>query len=349
VPTLAACKSCGKRLRIPEGVTAAKARCPGCGSIIALAKTDITLTPPIPRPREDEKRRPAPDPEGITQDLPTDDQPRPRKKKRKRRSKPKPTHEVPLWVWGALAGTFLLLAGIVSIAVIHAGYGLQLFVFAIGMAIILPVSIVILVISMFITSALLGGIDFGQAHIAIPKAGALLFVVNLLSMIPMIGPFLALPVWFLGLMGLFGLDFVEARTLVAINWSLNTIFKYFVLAAILSGMLHNGGGDDPRKNPPPEEEDAAVKKMEVVGKFIPTGPQRQQGKDLPLLAPRAGNQGVCLITLSLAVNDPLGQRFQNGTTGGGRQTRQLATRLRGQLLGAAACVFQTAARAEIRA
>ena len=166
---------------------------------------------------------------------------------------------------GGRRGTFLLLAGIISAAVIHAGHGALLLVFTIGMAIILPVSIVILVISMFIASALLGGIDFGQAHVAIPKAGALLFVVNLLSMIPIVGAFLALPVWFLGLMGLFGSDFVEARILVAINWCLNTLFKYFVLAAILSGILHSGSSDGPRPIKVPSGEAAAVKKIEALG------------------------------------------------------------------------------------
>jgi uncharacterized membrane protein len=228
-----------------------------------LAKTGITATPPAPLPQEDEKPRLPLDAEGITQDAPDEDEPRPRKKKRKRRRKAKKSAgEVPLWVWGALAGTVLLLAGIVSAVFIHAGYGLQLLAFAIVMAIILPVSIVILVISMFIASALLGGIDFGQAHIAIPKAGALLLVVNLISMIPFAGTILALFVWFVGLMGLFGLDFVEARVLVAINWGLNTVFRYVVLAAILSSMAHSGTDNDPRKNRLPPDEDVDVKRIE---------------------------------------------------------------------------------------
>ena len=164
-----------------------------------------------------------------------------------------------------MAGTLVLFAGIISAALIHAGYGKFLLAFAVGMAILLPVSVVILVISMFIASALLGGVDFGQAHVAIPKAGALLFVVNLLSMIPLAGPFLALPVWFLGLMGLFSLDFVEARTLVAINWILNTLFKYFVLAAILSGILHSEPSDASRNIKVPPAEAAAVKSIEALG------------------------------------------------------------------------------------
>src|SRR5262249_6255981 len=147
-----------------------------------------------------------------------EDEPRPRKKKRKRRKKSKSGPEIPWWVWGALAGTFVLLMGLVSAALIHAGYTLLLIAFSVGLAIGLVVSTVILVISLFIASAVLGGVDFGEAHVAIPKAGALLFVVSLIQLIPFVGWILAIPVWWLGLMGLFELDFVETRTLVIINW-----------------------------------------------------------------------------------------------------------------------------------
>jgi hypothetical protein len=276
------CKSCGKRLKLPEGKAITKVRCPGCSEVISVTKTGITAKPPAPLPKEIEKPRPGPDAEAITADAPkakkarprkdderiredrADDEPRPRKKRRRRRREEKPASEIPLWVWGALAGVVLLFAGIISAVFIHSGHGLQLLAFAIGMAIILPVSVVILVISMFLASAMLGGVDFGQAHVAIPKAGALLFAVNVLLMIPLVGWLLALPVWWLGLMGLFGLDFVETRTLVAINWSLNALFKYFVLAAILSGIVHSSPSDRPRTIRPLSGEAAAVKQIEAL-------------------------------------------------------------------------------------
>src|SRR5262249_48943638 len=129
------------------------------------------------RIEEEEEPRSKPDRKRRIQDESDEDEPRPRKKKRKRRKKSKSGAEIPLWVWGALAGTFLLLMGLVSAALIHAGYTVLLIAFAAGLAVGLVVSTVILVISMFIASALLGGIDFGEAHVAIPKAAALLFVV----------------------------------------------------------------------------------------------------------------------------------------------------------------------------
>lgn len=285
MPRLVACASCGKKLKVPDNMTATKVRCPGCGEIISLTKSAITAKLPATRSKEDKEPRSQPAVKGIKKDPPSsakrrsqadaneieeeerdDEEPRPRKKKRKRRSKAKkPASAVPWWVWGGLAFTFLLFAGLISAAVIHAGYGKQLLTFCIGMAILLPVSVVILVISMFIASALLGGIDFGQAHVAIPKTAALLFVINLFAMIPYIGPLLALGMWIVGLMVLFGLDFAETRVLVIINWGLNSMFKIFVLAAILSSMRHDGSSEKPLDIKVPSGEAAAAKKIEALG------------------------------------------------------------------------------------
>lgn len=285
MPTLVACPSCEKKLKLSDSLTAKKVRCPGCGEVISVPRSGITAKLPATQPKEEDEPRAPKTAQAIRKDPPSETRPRsrtdtqeieadepdeeerrPRKIKRKRRKKAKKGGpEVPWWVWAGVAGTILLFFGILSAAVIHAGYGKFLLAFVVGMAIILPVSVVILVISMFISSALLGGVDFGEAHVAIPKAGALLFVVNLLSMIPLIGPFLALPVWFLGLMGLFGLDFVETRILVAVNWILNTLFKYFILAAILSSLLHSGSRDASQAIKVPSGEAAAVKKIEALG------------------------------------------------------------------------------------
>jgi hypothetical protein len=88
--------------------------------------------------------------------------------------------------------------------------------YVIAFAIMLAISVVILIISMFITSALEGGVDFGQVHIVLAKAIPLLIVVSLLQLVSF-GIVISIPVWWLGLMLLFRLDFWEVRTLVAIN------------------------------------------------------------------------------------------------------------------------------------
>ncbi|SRR5579875_3512732 len=103
--------------------------------------------------------------------------------------------------------------------------------YVIGFAIFLGISVVILIISMFITSAFGGGVEFGQVHIVLAKAIPLLIVVNLLQLVSF-GIVLSIPIWWIGLMVLFRLDFWEVRTLVAINWGLNALAHFALLAAL---------------------------------------------------------------------------------------------------------------------
>ena len=106
---------------------------------------------------------------------------------------------------------------------------------------------VILIISMIISSAIHGGIEFGEVHIVIPKALGLLLVVNLISLLPG-GWLFALGIWFLGLMYLFRLDVWEARVLIFINWGLNVAVRLFLLGVLLSaaehGLLGTENGED---------------------------------------------------------------------------------------------------------
>jgi hypothetical protein len=103
--------------------------------------------------------------------------------------------------------------------------------YVIAFAIMLAISVVILIISMFITSALGGGVEFGEVHIVLAKAIPLLIVVALLELVPF-GTFIAIPVWWIGLMLLFRLDFWEVRMLVFANWSLNALARYALLAML---------------------------------------------------------------------------------------------------------------------
>src|SRR5262245_16933522 len=98
----------------------------------------------------------------------------------------------------------------------------------------LAASVVILVVSMLLTSSFMGGVEFGETHTAVAKGAALLLVVNAVALIPTVGIWLTLPIWWGGLMLLFNIDFWEARTLVVINWALNLVV-HFVLALLLHG------------------------------------------------------------------------------------------------------------------
>lgn len=89
-----------------------------------------------------------------------------------------------------------------------------------------------LVFSMIAASRLAGSIDFGPAHIVIPKGAALLAVATAVNFIDC-GIFLAGPIWFFGLMLLFGLDYKQTRILTEVNWGMNFLWKLLLLAGRL--------------------------------------------------------------------------------------------------------------------
>jgi len=96
----------------------------------------------------------------------------------------------------------------------------------------------ILIVSMMLTSNVLGGVEFGALSAVILKAMGLLVIVDLVALIPTAGIFLTIPIWWLGLMYLFQIDFWECRTLVAINWLLNVL----VLAGLKTVLMSQSAG-----------------------------------------------------------------------------------------------------------
>src|SRR5438552_18654171 len=99
------------------------------------------------------------------------------------------------------------------------------------LAILLPISTVILIASMLLTSKFMGGVEFGTVGAVVAKGALLILLVDGITLIPY-GIWLALPVWWVGLMVLFGIDFWEARTLVFINWILNLLARLLILSLL---------------------------------------------------------------------------------------------------------------------
>src|SRR5438552_19030398 len=95
------------------------------------------------------------------------------------------------------------------------------------LAILLPISTVILIASMLLTSKFMGGVEYGTVGAVVAKGALLILLVDGITLIPY-GVWLALPVWWVGVLGLFGFDCWEACTLVFINWRLNLLAHVLV-------------------------------------------------------------------------------------------------------------------------
>jgi hypothetical protein len=283
---IVACRSCGKMLKAPDRLAGKKAKCSQCGGVV-LVKTAPLRPVAVPRTAAAPPPPPEPelpmaelwqDPEPVPEveiDEPAQDEPqeaRPshsadrskkKKKKKKRPSEESSAPGVPRWVWwvGAM-GVLVLGLAIGVVLAVRAGYGELMMLAGIELAILVPISTVILIVSMVLSSVVAGGIDFGEVHIVIPKAMFLLLIINLVMLVPF-GPiltfFFTFPIW---LMTLFGLDLWESRFLVAINSILNLLVKAFLLGLILHAVTHARSAKDvdeePAKEPaiPMEQRDA---------------------------------------------------------------------------------------------
>jgi hypothetical protein len=118
------------------------------------------------------------------------------KKKRKKTRSPRSYEDGSggTWVWWyAALGGLLLAVGAGGMALAYTGHVELVILCAVQLVIMVPVSMVILVASMLVSSAIWGGINFGEVHTAIPKAALLLIVVNLICLLPL-GALLALPI-----------------------------------------------------------------------------------------------------------------------------------------------------------
>src|SRR5262249_55403702 len=90
-------------------------------------------------------------------------------------------------------------------------------------------------VSMIVSNAIIGGLDFGDVRVVIPKSMILILIINLVLMEPYgIGRFLTAPIWLFGLMILFRIELWETRFLMLMNWLLNIGAKMLIAAALLT-------------------------------------------------------------------------------------------------------------------
>jgi hypothetical protein len=280
MPIRVVCRSCGRQLNAPDNVTGRKAKCPNCRAVLTIpAAEPVEVAPPAPKERKLPKNPPPESEERIAREPEVRDEAeevvevarvakKPKRKKRKRPAK-RVNQELPTWaVWLISVGGFILIAGSIALGAIIKGHGTLVLVYSVIMAVMIPISTVILIASMFISSWLGGGIEFGEAHVVIPKAIGLLLVVNTISLLPL-GGFIAAPIWLFGLMFLFGLDLWETRILMVVNWGLNFFARMAVFGVVLAIFSH--GDRDFSPNHRSGQQGAASEEAEAIHRVVDVG------------------------------------------------------------------------------
>jgi hypothetical protein len=278
MPLLISCNECGSQLKLPDTFAGRRGRCPRCASVFDLA----TAAEAAPAPRRalaprtavtDQAPRPPAAAEDRRPDAAQATEEAPRRKKKKRKKKEMESG-VPTWVWWLLGGSGAAVCMLAFFIVMFLTMRTEALAYFIILLVLLPISTVIFIVSMFISSAVGGGIDFGDARVAIPKAIALIMIVNTVGLTCGVasgfGGFLMTgPVWLFGLMGLFRLDLWEARLVVAINWGLNCVARMILVSVVVTLLTGGGGGggfgggDDGDDEPP--DQIAGVQLIKVLG------------------------------------------------------------------------------------
>jgi predicted RNA-binding Zn-ribbon protein involved in translation (DUF1610 family) len=206
------CRVCESQFRVKNREEVLLTQCPTCGS------------ENIARVR---KRRKEPE---SNEETPWFEKPTAEKKPR---TKPSTVQRMPVWGWWTIctAAVFLFAIGAVVVAELCGVLRDDLAFGLLALLIMLPASAFILIVSMVVSSSIVGGIEFGEVHVVIPKSLALLLVVNFVSLAPR-GEWATIVIWYLGIFYLFELDWLEARVLTVVNWMLNFGLKILVFHLI---------------------------------------------------------------------------------------------------------------------
>lgn len=283
MPRVLLCPACGKKLKVPDAFSKATAKCPGCGETVGIppaAPPAAPDPPPAPAPPQnqyafaDEHGAPARRPALFEDDGPSRKEPapradadRPRKKRRKRRPAEASKGPAPWLRWAVALGVYVLVLFCAGLAFALAGHHEAVIVYAVKLAIMIPLSTTILIASMVISSSLMGGIAFGEVHVVILKTALLILLVASIGQLPLEGVLayailapLTLLIWLLGLMYFFDLDFMEARVLIIVNWGLNTVVQTVLLHIMIAALLREPGPAGPGGAPDPKRPPAQVEK-----------------------------------------------------------------------------------------
>jgi hypothetical protein len=163
--------------------------------------------------------------------------------KKKRKSIPQQREEddrTERWVfaWSIYGGgcVFLAMCAFFGVAVFTESSTFKFY--AIYLLISVPASTVLFFVAMYLSSIIFGAIEMGNLRVAVVKAFILLVFVNMASLVQgQVGAFVTLPVWIIGLLGLFRLDLWEAGMLLFVNWVLNYGLRFLLMGIMLQGLM----------------------------------------------------------------------------------------------------------------
>jgi hypothetical protein len=167
-------------------------------------------------------------------------------KKKKRKGKPQKRDrddtDHGVWAWSIYGGGAVVLAMLSFFGVAVLSDSSEFKFYAIYLLISVPASTVLFFVAMYLSSIIFGAMEMGNLRVAVVKAFILLIFVNMASLVQgQVGAFVTLPVWIIGLLGLFRLDMWEAGILLFMNWLLNYGLRFLLMGIVLQSLMRGDG------------------------------------------------------------------------------------------------------------
>src|SRR5437588_6762539 len=100
-------------------------------------------------------------------------------------------------------------------------------------AILFVINTLVLLIAFYVFAGLMGDLDLGTLPALVFKSLGLTLSVSAVQLFPIGGIWLTIPLWLLGFVVLFEMEFSNCWLLAVVVWGLSTAIRYFVLIAFI--------------------------------------------------------------------------------------------------------------------
>ncbi len=257
MPVEVICPACFSKMKVNEQHLGRRLVCPRCNHLfqastavqaapVQVVEAQVVEEAPViaevvaqvvpPQPARARPSQPTPVVAEVVAEVQEDRPLRPRIKKRREREPER--HGRPAWVLPVTIGVGLIIPAVVviSLVLLMKDSTVNWEKYGTALLILVPVYAAILGLSLVVVSTVMGGVTIGSVPIAIGKGFFLLLIVVPLDVFffPW-GYYIAMPIWFVGLMALFGMDAYEAL----LAWGMCIVVGFVLKFTIVGGLLES--------------------------------------------------------------------------------------------------------------
>jgi predicted RNA-binding Zn-ribbon protein involved in translation (DUF1610 family) len=238
------CASCSSKLKVPDDSAGRKFKCPNCGGVIIVPQKKAAAP-------ADSTHSEQAEPQPPVVEAPMGSMRLKRKRKKKKTAERPSESRIPEWAWWW--GSLVVLAALTAAAlygISESGYPKTALVCVSGLVFACPINTVIFALSLLICNSFGDGVELSDFDTLIPKSLILVLLASIVGLMPCVGPFVAIGIWFIGSMIFFKMEAWETKLLVGINFVLGLAMWFLLIVPVTSRMA-----------PKPNPEDFPIEKI----------------------------------------------------------------------------------------